>query len=110
VSTIEERLFEERIRRLLTWLETRESCEEVEEINIHGLRVRTSEEVVIRLRGRHAQEIRGKVRCYNRFWGTVVVETESSELMVKVKDIVFIERVKGAERGTGGGTQGDQEA
>ena len=110
MSTIEERLFEERIRRLLTWLETREVCEDVEEVNVHGLRVRTSEEVIVRLRGRHSQEIRGRIRCYNRFWGTVVIETETSELMVKVRDIVFIEKVRGASRGVGSGTQGDQKA
>ena len=90
--SLEERLAREREERLREWLETRESCVEDSGTSVHGLRVAPSDEVVIRLRGRNPIELRGKIRCYNPFWGTLILVTEESEIMIKVKDIVMIQK------------------
>jgi len=83
--------FEDRVRY---WFESREECRDEEVISIHGLKVRTDEEVIIKVKSKGLGEIRGRVKCYNSFWGTVIIDTEDVEIMVKVRDIVYIQRVK----------------
>ena len=79
--------------RLQYWYETVERCVDGD-INIHGMRVSKDEEVIIRVKGRSIQEIRGRVLCYNPFWGTLLVETDELEVLVKVRDIVYIQKRK----------------
>jgi hypothetical protein len=80
--------------RLRYWFETREECRDEGVINLHGLKIRTDEEVIIRVKGRTIQEVRGMIKCYNPFWGTVIIDTQDLEIMIKVRDIVYIQRLK----------------
>jgi hypothetical protein len=80
--------------RLRYWYESREECRDDVHINIHGMKLRKDDEVIIKVKSKGLGEIRGRVVCYNPFWGTVIIDTEDVEIMVKVRDIVYIQRRK----------------
>jgi len=79
--------------RLRYWYETREECID-HDINIHGMKLTKDDEVVIKVKSKGLGEIRGRVICYNPFWGTVLIESDELEILIKVRDIVYIQKKK----------------
>jgi hypothetical protein len=83
--------FEERLRY---WFESREECRDDIHINIHGMKLSKNDEVIIKVKSKGLGEIRGKVICYNPFWGTVLIDADEVEILIKVRDIVYIQKKK----------------
>lgn len=83
----------ERRRYFAEWLESREECEE-EAVNLHGLRLKPGETVTVRVKSKTLSEIRGTVKCYNKFWGTLILESDTVEVLIKVRDIVYVIKEK----------------
>ena len=73
------------------WFDAREVC--IEDFNLHGLLLRKGGEVIVRVKSKHFIEFKGVFLCGNPFFGTIIIETQENNVMIKIKDIVFVQKL-----------------
>lgn len=75
-----------------TWIALSDKCDE--NANIHGLMLSAGDKVEIRIRGRAREELKLTFKCYNRYYGSIIVLTEDGkEMLVKMSHVIYIKKL-----------------
>lgn len=85
----EKRIYEETKRMIMDRMRFN-----MDEFTISGLKLRTGMKVVVEVKGRKYEPIMGVLRGYNPVLGLLIVETETSYKIVRMRDIKVITVLK----------------
>lgn len=81
------------------WRTVIEDC--VGEAVVHGMELRSGEEIYIKMKGLRGEELKATFICYNRYYGTMKIEVDDTEMLVKLSHIVYIKKKRGGKSGEG---------